>query len=217
MSIADPVRRLIQTIHALSPYAWADTLLRRHERNATTAAEAHRRRQQRLTLSERYIVYWLFAAIVLFLLAPWLPLWLPAWLDDILPLLLLLRILGLLNKELGVILFGICKITEGSQVSASGRVIVLALINYLTALFLFATLYMHCGHFMLMPTWLSGDPLSAALLHASHVHFSLSGLLEPADVATAWLGIAHLGFCFLFGTIVISLFVSLLNIRPQQA
>jgi hypothetical protein len=41
-------------------------------------------------------------------------------------------------------------------------------------------------------------------------------LLEPGDASTAWLGIAQLVFCFLFGTIVISLFVSLLNIRPQQ-
>ncbi|PKL97191.1 MAG: hypothetical protein CVV17_12525, partial [Gammaproteobacteria bacterium HGW-Gammaproteobacteria-7] len=73
MSIADNARELIQAIHALSPYAWIDAELRRREQLAASSEAATRMRQRRLVLSERYIAYWLLAAIVLFILGPWLP------------------------------------------------------------------------------------------------------------------------------------------------
>lgn len=212
MNIADTAKRAIRGIFLLSPYAWADTWLKRRELAAADPAESRAWRQRRLLLSERYIGYWLFAAAGLMFVAPFLPQWL-AW--GLFPL-VVLRAIGIINKELGVILFGICKITEGTAVSASGRVIVLALTNYVTALFLFATLYLLGGRFADLPAWVEGDRILAAFLHAATVHFSLGGLFAPANAATALITTGQVAFCFLFGTIVISLFVSLLNIRPLE-
>lgn len=212
MKIAETAKQIIRGIFLLSPYAWADGWLKRREIAVAGTETAQQLRQRRLQLSERYIGYWLFAAIGLVFIAPLLPKWL-AWL--LFPL-IALRVLGILNKELGVILFGICKITEGTAVSASGRVIVLALTNYLTALFLFTTLYLLGGDFADVPAWLLNQPVLAAFLHAARIHFSLGGLLTPGNLATALIGTGQIAFCFLFGTIVISLFVSLLNIRPLE-
>ena len=207
MQFADTVKLSIQGIYMLSPYFWVDSYLKKRELSFLEGSEQQKIwRTRRLLLSERYIVYWLFVAIALFILTPVLPGWLAV------PL--LLRALGILNKELGVILFGTCKITEGTMVAASGRVIVLGLVNYLTAMFLFASSYALICSFenipeytqLVLPVW--------ALIQAMNVQFTLSAAFPPANLLTWFISLFHSGFCFMFGTIVISMFVSLLNIQP---
>ena len=213
MKFADTIKSTIRGIYGLSPYCWADSYLKqREQQHPADSDEQQALRTRRLLLSERYIVYWLFGSIALFLLSPLLGQWFGPWLSA--PL--LLRVLGILNKELGVILFGICKITEGTFVSATGRVIVLALTNFLTAMFLFATSYALIGQFQTPPDYaVAGLPLWP-LIQAMNVHFTLGSAFEPASLGSWLLSLYHSGFCFLFGTIVISMFVSLLNITPQQ-
>ena len=210
MKIADTARSIILGIYRLSPYCWADSVLRsREERHAAGSPQRQALRATRLELSERYIGYWLFAAIGFYLASELLPAWLAV--------LLLLRAVGILNKELGVVLFGICKITEGSAVSATGRVIVLALVNYLTALFLFAASYAMLGEFTGLPDYAAASARVAGLLHAAQIHFSLASSFEPATLAVAALSTLQSAYCFLFGALVISLFVSLLSVKPLQA
>lgn len=209
MHFADTVRASIRGIYCLSPYCWADTLLKRQESRYPEATNEQKYwRNARLQLSERYIVYWFFLAIALFLLSPLLPGWVAP--------LLLLRVLGILNKELGVILFGICKITEGRMVATSGRAIVLALVNFLSAVFLFATIYALAADFQNLPAY-TLEPLPFwALIQAANIQFTLSTAFEPANLVSWWLCLIQSGFCFMFGTLVISMFVSLLNIRPLE-
>ena len=209
MQFADTVKASIRGVYALSPYFWADSYLKRRERVNPVGSEAQQVwRSRRLLLSERYIVYWFFAAITLFLLTPVLSPWLAA------PL--LLRVLGILNKELGVILFGICKITEGTLVAASGRAIVLAMVNYLTAMLLFASVYALVGQFDGIPDFMQLALPLWPLIQAVNLHFTLSSAFEPANLLSWFICLFHSGFCFMFGTIVISMFVSLLNIQPLQ-
>lgn len=209
MKFADTVKVAIQGVYATSPYYWVDRYLQAREQAYPEGSDGQQAfRTQRLLLSERYIVYWLFAAIALYLMTPVLPVWVAA------PL--LLRVLGILNKELGVILFGTCKITEGAMVSASGRVIVLGLTNYLTALFLLASAYALLGHFDNIPEYTQLALPVWPLIQAMNVQFTLTSAFPPANLLTWFICLFHSGFCFLFGTIVISMFVSLLNIRPLQ-
>lgn len=209
MQFADTVKTSIRGVYALSPYFWADTYLKRKEfENEEGTAARQVWRNRRLLLSERYIVYWLFASIVLFFLTPLLPIWVA------IPL--LLRALGILNKELGVILFGICKITEGTMVAATGRVIVLGLTNYLTAMGLFATVYALIGQFENIPDYTQLSLPVWPLIQSMNIQFTLTSAFAPADLLSWFICLFHSGFCFMFGTIVISMFVSLLNIRPLQ-
>ncbi len=207
MTFTDTVQACIRAIYSFSPYFWADSYLKSREFQHEVGSSAQQQwRSRRLVLSERYIVYWLFGSLILFLLSPLLSSWIAA------PL--LLRVLGILNKELGVILFGICKITEGTAVAASGRVIVLGLTNFLTAMMLFATSYALLGQFNDIPDYTQGALPLWPLIQAMNIHFTLSSAFQPADLLSWFLGIYQSGFCFLFGTIVISMFVSLLNIKP---
>ncbi len=207
MQFADTVKLTIQGIYMLSPYFWVDSYLKKRELSFFEGSEQQKMwRTRRLMLSERYIVYWLFAAIALYILTPVLPGWIAV------PL--LLRALGILNKELGVILFGTCKITEGTMVAASGRVIVLGLVNYLTAMFLFASSYALICTFENIPEYTQLALPVWALIQAMNVQFTLSVAFPPANLLTWFVNLFHSGFCFMFGTIVISMFVSLLNIKP---
>ncbi|EAR59570.1 hypothetical protein [Neptuniibacter caesariensis] len=209
MKFADTVKVAIQGVYATSPYFWADSYLKRKEQACSEASEQQKLwRTKRLLLSERYIVYWLFAAMAIFLLTPILPWWCA------IPL--LLRVLGILNKELGVILFGTCKITEGTMVAASGRVIVLGLVNYLTAMFLMASVYALIGSLEKIPDYAQLSLPIWSLIQAMNIQFTLTSAFPPADLKTWFICLFHSGFCFLFGTIVISMFVSLLNIKPLQ-
>jgi len=212
MNIAEFVKRMIQFIYYLSPYYWVD----RHYMLKEFAFEPESPdwqviRNRRLFLSEFYIVGWLALSALLFVLTLFYDLY--AWLV----ILMLLRIMGILNKELGVILFGTCKITEGTMVSATGRVIVLAMVNFLTAMFLFASVYQIKGRFEDVPAFFLGDTPVAGLIHAVNYQFTMGGAFTPADSFT-WLVSTSQGvFCFTFGTIVISLFVSLLSVKPLRA
>ena len=207
MKFADTVKATIQGVYATSPYFWVDSYLKGKEFQHPEGSEQQKAwRNPRLLLSERYIVDWLFVAIALFLVTPVLSWWLA------IPL--LLRVLGILNKELGVILFGTCKITEGAMVAASGRVIVLGLVNYLTAMFLFASAYALIASFENIPAFTQLALPVWPLIQAMNVQFTLTSAFPPGDLLTWFICLFHSGFCFMFGTIVISMFVSLLNIRP---
>lgn len=207
MQFADTVKSTIQGVYTLSPYFWVDSYLKKQEFSFKEGSEQQKIwRGRRLLLSERYIVYWLFSAIALFVLTPVLPAWVA------IPL--LIRAMGILNKELGVILFGTCKITEGTMVAASGRVIVLGLVNYLTAMFLFASSYALLCSFDSIPLFAQLTLPVWALIQAMNVQFTLTSAFPPANLLTWFVCLFHSGFCFMFGTIVISMFVSLLNIKP---
>jgi len=212
MNITELVKQLISWVYKLSPYFWIDNYLKQKEFAFEAESEAWQAlRHKRLFLSEFYIVGWLVLSFGLLVVSIFYEF------ADWVVILLLLRILGIVNKELGVILFGICKITEGTMVSATGRVIVLAMVNFLTAMFLFATVYQIKGSFEDVPAFFTGDYPIAGLIHAINLQFTMSGAFTPSDVFTWLVSTSHGVFCFVFGTIVISLFVSLLNVKPLRA
>ena len=212
MDTAGLVKQLIRWVYSLSPYFWLDHYLKTKEYAFEVESVPWRAlRQKRLFISEFYIVGWLILSILLFGLTLFYTL--PTWVVVV----LLLRIFGIVNKELGVILFGVCKITEGTMVSATGRVIVLAMVNFLTALFSFASVYQIKGVFEGVPAYFQGEWPVAGLIHAIHYQFTMNGAFTPADEFTWWVSTSQGVFCFVFGTIVISLFVSLLNVKPLRA
>ncbi|MES1934089.1 hypothetical protein T35B1_15851 [Salinisphaera shabanensis T35B1] len=197
------VEWLVVWVYRLSPYAWLDAGMARMERR-----DHGRWRQARYIASECYIVGWLVLSVLLWWQASELPAWL-AW-----PV--LLRIAGILNKEIGVVLFGRCKITPGRIVAATGRTIVLALENYATAALLMAFVYTKMGRFHL-PHGESGVLDGGhALVQSLSVQFSMSGAYRPLDLDTWVLVMAQSAFSFLFSLIVISLFVSLLDIGSDR-
>ncbi|MDG6772873.1 hypothetical protein QCB45_00840 [Thiomicrorhabdus sp. ZW0627] len=212
MNITEVVKNLIRFIFALSPYYWVDHYYKQREKNYhPESSEWQALRDKRLFLSEFYIVSWLFLSAGLLVSTFFYHL--PGWIA----VLALFRILGIINKEIGVILFGICKITEGAAISATGRVIVLAIVNYITAMLLFSTVYQIIGVFEEVPDYLLGGLHLIGFIEAVNIHFTLSGPFDPANVTT-WLLVSAQGmFCFAFGTIVLSLFVSLLNVKPLKA
>jgi len=212
MDTAGLVKQLIRWVYALSPYFWIDHYFKNKEfAFEPESPDWQAIRNKRLFLSEFYIVGWLIFAFTLTILTMFFEMY--EWLV----VLLLLRILGIVNKELGVILFGICKITEGSMVSATGRVIVLAMVNFLTAMFLFASVYQIKGAFESVPHFFNGEWPVAGLIQSINVQFTMSGAFTPADSFTWLVNTSQGVFCFVFGTIVISLFVSLLNVKPLRA
>ncbi|BBP43252.1 hypothetical protein [Thiosulfativibrio zosterae] len=224
LNVAELVKQMIRWVYALSPYFWIDRYFKQQELAFEPESDAWQAlRNKRLFLSEFYIVSWLVGSMLLVGLTVALNLTGDA--DSILNsaivtavvVLLLLRIFGIVNKEIGVILFGICKITEGTMVSATGRVIVLAMVNFMTALFLFATVYQLQGQFEDVPSFFGAPHSFAGLVHSVSLHFTMNGAFTPADAFTWLVSISQGIFCFAFGTIVISLFVSLLNVKPLRA
>ena len=212
INTAGLVKRSIQGIFHLSPYFWVDNYYRNKELTREPKSSNWQViRDKRLFFSEFYIVGWLVLSIALYVATLYINF--AEWLVIILAI----RIFGIVNKELGVILFGICKVTEGSMVSATGRVIVLAMVNYLTAMFLFASIYQIGGTFEGVPDYFVVDYPIAGFIQAINVQFTMNGAFAPGDAFT-WLVTTSQGvFCFVFGTIVISLFVSLLSVKPLKA
>ncbi|WP_373020068.1 hypothetical protein [Thiomicrorhabdus sp.] len=212
MNITETVKNLIRFVYALSPYYWVDRHFKQLEFNyLPNSIEWQALRDKRLNMSEMYVVGWLLLSGALLVSTFFFHL--PVWIA----VLAMFRILGIINKEVGVILFGICKITEGPAISATGRVIVLAIINYFTAMLLFSTVYQIIGVFEEVPDYLLGGLHLIGFIEAVNIHFTLSGPFDPANVTT-WLLVSVQGmFCFAFGTIVLSLFVSLLNVKPLKS
>ncbi len=212
LNTAGMVKQLIQWVYMLSPYFWLDRYFKLKEQDyVAETPEWQAIRDKRLFLSEIYIVGWLVFSVLLYGLTLFVEL--PVWITWV----LLLRIFGIVNKEIGVILFGICKITEGKMVSATGRVIVLAMVNFLTAMFAFASIYQIRGVFEDIPSFFSGEYAPYGLMQAINLQFTMNGAFTPADLFTWLVSSSHGVFCFVFGTIVISLFVSLLNVKPLRA
>ena len=224
LNVAELVKQMIRWVYALSPYFWIDNYFKQQELAFKPESDAWQElRNKRLFLSEFYIVSWLVGSMLLVGLTVGINLtgdadsMLNPAVVMVLVGLLLLRIFGIVNKEIGVILFGICKITEGTMVSATGRVIVLAMVNFMTALFLFATVYQLQGQFEDVPSFFAAPNSFAGLVHSVSLHFTMNGAFTPADAFTWLVSISQGIFCFAFGTIVISLFVSLLNVKPLRA
>lgn len=208
MLTARIVEGLLIALYHLSPYRWLDALFEYGERqSADGSAAAQRWRGRRYVLSELYIVGWLPLSVALWLGHALVPVWFVA------PA--LMRVLGILQKELCVVLFGRCKVTPGrSRVRSSGRTIVLALINYTVVGFLFAFVYARGGTFLVAGTPSTLSTVEA-FIQAFAIQFTLSAAFA-ADSNGSWLLItAQNAFCFLFGVIVLSLFVSLLTTRAE--
>jgi len=212
MNTAGLVKQWIRFVFSFSPYFWLDNYYKQQEFAFEAESQPWQAlRNKRLFLSEFYIVGWLVLSFFITILTVFYDL--PEWLI----VLFLLRIFGILNKELGVILFGTCKITEGGMVSATGRVIVLAMVNFATAMFLFASVYQIAGKFNDVPAYFSSETPIAGIVQSFNVQFTMSGAFTPADSFTWLVNTSQGMFCFVFGTIVISLFVSLLNVKPLRA
>jgi hypothetical protein len=129
---------LINAIYWLSPCRWIDEHYKKRESGIRSNSPAWKAiRRKRYLISEYYIPGWLLGSALAVFVAKDLPAW-------FVPL-FLLRILGILDKELGVLLFGICKITEGRAISTGPRVVILALVNYATIALLFAFTYQKHG------------------------------------------------------------------------
>jgi len=208
--IEPAARFIINSLYWASPYRWVDEWQKRVEEKVKgERGDWNRIRNRRYLLSELYILGWLGLAGLLLPLNQLLP--------TILAFLLVLRVAGILNKELGVVLFGICKITEGEKVSASARVILLALSNYLTAGLLFALLYCKVGIYQLDTSATSSPlPVNYAIVQSLSVLFTLGPAYAPLDLQTRLLTIVQSGFCFLYGILIIASFVSLVNLKATN-
>jgi len=205
MFVASTAKFIIDKLYWTSPYRWVDEWQKRLEQEARQSNQDWEKiRRRRYLLSEIYIVGWLGLAILSLILYQWLP--------TVLAYVLMLRVLGILNKELGVVLFGICKITEGKKVSSSGRVIMVALVNYLTVGLLFSFLYSKLGTYQINGTIVSPLPVQYALVQGLSVQFTLQAAYTPADPQTWLFIVGQTAFCFIFGTIILALFVSLLRL-----
>jgi hypothetical protein len=193
--IAPLVRGLIDTIYWLSPYRWLDEYHKQRESRTLCASRDWQIiRHKRYRISEYYILGWLIGGVF----AAFLAIDLPAWFA----ILFFLRILGILNKELGVILFGTCKITEGRAISTAPRVVILALVNYATIAFLFACTYQEISPSL---------QRNQALIQAFSVSLALGPAFTPLG-DSQWLVVLLQGsVCFLFLGVIISQFVSLLQ------
>ncbi len=212
--VAGAFRATINLIHWTSPYRWFDEILKSSQmaarRDSADGVESRRELfwlRRRYILSDCYILSWLAASIIIYLLHPQLPRWMAVLIG--------LRCFGILNKELGVVLFGICKVTEGGDVSASGRVVTLALINYTSSLFCFAALHGMLGNIEVQSLVDGAVPI-APLLQSIQLHFALSPAFPPVSLTGYLLVAAQSIFVFFFATIIISLFVSLLERRSRE-
>lgn len=209
MFVTKTAKFIINILYWTSPYRWLDEWQKHLEKKAECKKDCQKIRCRRYLFSEIYIVSWLVFAISFLVFHQWLPV--------ILAYVLMVRVLGILNKELGVVLFGICKITEDRSVFTSGRVVVLALCNYFTAGLLFAFIYSKLGTYYINgTTTFSPLPINYAVIQGFSIHFTLSPSYTPADPQTWLLTIAQTVFCFLFATIIIALFVPLLKISTIE-
>ncbi len=201
---------LIDKLYWTSPYRWIDEWQQTLERGAKTKEEFKKIRNRRYLISECYILAWFGLSILLLAINQWLPV--------VLVCLLVLRVIGILNKELGVVLFAICKITKGPNVSPSARVIILALINYLTAGLLFASLYAKIGSYQLDGSAIASPmPIDHAIVQSLSILFTLSPAYAPLDLQTRLLAMGESMFCYLFGILIIATFVSLIRLNSAKS
>lgn len=206
--ISKVVRQVIRGFYWLSPYSWVDEWQRCLETRARASGEDWQRiRHRRYLLSELYVVGWLTLAGLSLLMNRWIPI--------ALALVLLLRVAGIVTKELGVVLFGICKITEGRHIQSPERAIILAFVNYLTAGLLFSLAYSKVGSYEIGAATVRPLPAQQAVIQGLYLQFSLQPPFMPADVETWSLTVSQVAFCFVYGTIIISLFVALLRLGSE--
>jgi hypothetical protein len=199
---------LIDKFYWTSPYRWLDEWQNRLEKRAGSKEDRKKIRRLRYLSSECYILGWLGLSILFLMINPLLP--------TVLVYFLMLRVIGILNKESGVVLFGICKITPRQKVSSPARVIILALVNYLTSGFLFASLYAKVGSYQLDNSAIvSPLPIDYAIVQALSILFTLSPAYDPLDLQTKVLTISESIFCYLFGILIITTFVNLIRLSSS--
>lgn len=209
MTAAIAFKNLIGFFYWLSPYRWLDTWLKsQQDRVPSDSQHAGSLLRLRYAASEAYIFGWFLLVVAIFFLCDQVPIWGVG--------LLLGRVFGILNKELGVVIFGTCKVTPGRQVSDYERVVTLALLNFATALMAFSSVYASVGSFDEIEACLIG-PHYWALLHSASNQITLSGVFTAADQTTQLITLFQNIFCFFFTTIIISMFVSLLRIESKDS
>ena len=189
--------RLVSAIYYTSPYRWLDLIFER------SGIESNKKQRYRYMISEIYILGWLGMSVIFLLISQWLSI--------LFVYFLMPRVIEIFNKELCVVLFKKCKITQGERVSNYARVIILAFANYLTAGLLFALLYTKVGTYQL-DTAASPLPLKHAAMESLSILFTLSPAYDPLDFQTRAITMAEAGFCFIFGILVISTFIGLIRL-----
>ena len=211
MIIETATERIVTTIYNISPYRILD---RRYEAQQKAAivnqdcTEENRMIVKRYSLSEYYIVGWFGLSILLLAINELLP--------ALLVYILMWRVIGILSKEVCVVLFKKCKITEGNNVSSPGRVIVLAFINYVTSGLLFALLYTKEGQYQIDPdTVVTTLPIGEAILQGLSIPFTFSPAYEPLNFNAHLITIAQSGFSFVFVGLVIAVFVGLIGLKSK--
>lgn len=201
ISISNIIKYLITLFHWTSPYKWIDYTLEQKEKKSHCPEKI---KTLRYRISEIYILGWLGLSIMFLLIHQLIPL----------PFIyfLMLRVVGILNKELGVVLFGTSKITKGNNVSHHARVIILAFVNYLTVGLLFALLYTKIGIYEFSVSALS---LKQAVLQSLSILFSFAPTYDPKDLFTKYVIVAESGFCFIFAILIISTFIGLIQLNSD--
>jgi len=208
--IDSAVKFLILKLYWTSPYRWLDKWQSKLQKRAGSKEDRAKIRRHRYLISECYILGWLGLSLLFLIIDPWLP--------TLLVYLLMLRVIGILNKESGVVLFGICKITPGQKVSSPARVIILALANYLTAGLLFASLYAKVGSYQLdNSVIISPLTINHAIVQSLSILFTLSPAYTPVDLQTRVLTLSESVFCYLFGILIIATFVNLIRLSSSRS
>jgi hypothetical protein len=209
MFVAEALKTTIDALYWLSPYRWLDERLKSRQQSAGSDDAAAAIEQRRYRFSELYICGWFVASLVCVAFSAQLP--------QFVIVIFALRILGMVNKEAGVVLFGICKISPDRTLSNPGRVIPLALCNYFTAGMLFSVLYTKIGTYAVGSSQSALD-IKHALVQAMSLHFFMLGPAFSAnDDLTGWsLIIAQGIFCFLFGTMIVTVFIATLQFKSRE-
>jgi hypothetical protein len=203
-------KHTISAINEASPYRWLDKRYEKKQKSETDQTKKKELENHRLLVSELYIVGWFGLALLLIAINQWLPI--------LLVYFLMLRIIGILNKEIGVVVFKIGKISEGDGLSSPGRVIVLLFINYLTAGMLYALLYTKQGQFQLGSTaTVSSLPTGEAILQSLSILLTFNPIYAPQDFYSNVLTLSQSAFSFVFVILIISSFVSVIRFNAKSS
>jgi len=216
--ISHITEKIVTGISLIFPYEWIDRLHTKIQKKSTEIEERNDEKIKKITeknncsrylVSEIYILGWLGLSILFLIFNQWL--------DIIVVLILMPRVIEILNKEICVVLFEKCKITEGYEVSNPSRVITLAFTNYLTIGMLFALLYTKVGTFKIeSATNVSPLETQYALIESLSILFTLSPTYSPLDIQTTIITLIQSGFCFIFGILILATFIGLVRIRSNK-
>lgn len=202
--VAPFLKGVSEILYSLSPYKWVDACLRKKEARHPEESEAWKSvRHWRYCAAEIYILLWLVIGVCLCLHPPPLE----GALLNLMVSACLLRAIGILNKELCVVLFGSCKINVGREVSTPARIVLLGLANYATISFLFAVIYQAVK---------SMPPGANPVIQSLSVSLAFGPAFEPSGTAAWGWVCAHGVVNFLFVGLILVQFISLLQLVPDR-